>query len=185
MNININDRVDKLEKRITKIEKNLAPQKRAKSKSKPKEDQLTIDLDNLMQKHRERFESGVIFSGLAMPSENPNRLIRWSCSGGFKKEKEVSEFLNSANIHSISKFCTNFSTPEKIEIIKTLIQDGPLTQKEIIESTNISQGQFYHHVKDLINNKMVEKPKKDQYDLSPMGHVISMSFMGIINTFIK
>ena len=173
-----------LEKRIIALETN-AQKVLKKNLVKKKEDSLTLDLDNLMQNHRARFEKGVFFSGLAMPSESPNRLIRWSCSGGFKNKKEFDSFLNLASANDISQFCANFSSTEKLKIIRTLIEKEALTQKEILELTDLSQGQFYHHVKELIANKLIQKVKQDKYDLSPMGHVLAISFIGIINTFLK
>ena len=58
-------------------------------------------------------------------------------------------------------------------------------QKEILASAELSQGQFYHHLKDLLASRLVEKLEKDQYDLSEMGHVLSISFIGIVNAFAK
>lgn len=179
------DKLRELEKRVALLEKLVVKPTKHSKKSTTKEDQLTIDLDNLMQTHRERFANGLVFSGLAFPSKNPNRFIRWSCSGGFKASKEVNEFLDLATAEHTSAFCSNFSTAEKMKIIKVLIKSGPLSQKEILNLTEISQGQFYHHVKDMITNKIIEKPKKDLYDLSPMGHVLSVSFIGLINAFLK
>jgi hypothetical protein len=173
-----------LEKRIAALEKKtLNPIKKVPAKLKL--DSLTVDLDNLMQNHKNRFAKGIFFSGLAIPSENPIRLVRWSCSGGFKTKTEFDDFLNLASADDISQFCSNFSSPEKMKIIRILIQEESLTQKEILELTGLSQGQFYHHVKELISNKLVQKMKQDKYDLSPMGHVLAMSFIGIINTFLK
>lgn len=173
-----------LEKRILALEKT-EEQSVKKNLVKRKEDSLTLDLDNLMQSHGKRFEKGIFFSGLAMPSENPNRLIRWSCSGGFKNKKELTSFLNMASADDISQFCSNFSSPEKLKIIRVLIEEEALTQKQVLELTGLTQGQFYHHIKELVTNKLVLKMKHDKYDLSPMGHVIAMSFIGIINTFLK
>lgn len=173
-----------LEKRIVALEKKVEISSK-KTTSKPKLDSLTTDLDNVMQEHGGRFSKGVFFSGLAIPSDNPNRLVRWSCSGGFKTKNEFDSFLNAASADDISRFCSNFSSPEKMKIIRILIQKEPLTQKEILELTDLSQGQFYHHVKELIANKLIQKMKQDKYDLSPMGHVLAVSFIGIINTFLK
>jgi DNA-binding transcriptional ArsR family regulator len=173
-----------LEKRIIALEKK-AESSSKKTVTKPKLDSLTTDLDSIMQGHGSRFTKGVFFSGLAIPSENPNRLVRWSCSGGFKTKNEFDSFLNMASGDDISRFCSNFSSPEKMKIIRILIQEEPLTQKEILELTDLSQGQFYHHVKELIANKLIQKMKQDKYDLSPMGHVLAVSFIGIINTFLK
>ncbi|MFX3675599.1 MAG: winged helix-turn-helix domain-containing protein [bacterium] len=180
-----NTKINELEKRIIALEKLVLKPSKNTRRSKPKLDQLTVDLDNLMKIHRERFSGGVIFSGLALPSDNPNRLIRWSSSGGFKTPNDTDKFIDLATAEDISAFCSNFSSPEKMKIIRELIKDGPLSQKEILHQTKISQGQFYHHVKDMISNKLVEKPKKDFYDLSEMGHVLSVSFIGLINTFLK
>lgn len=177
-------KIIELEKRITALEKKSAIIS-TKSISKAKLDSITVDLDNLMQTHSTRFSKGIFFSGLAVPSENPNRLVRWSCSGGFKTKNEFDSFLNKASDDDISQFCSNFSSPEKMKIIRILIQEEPMTQKEILELTGLSQGQFYHHVKELIANKLIQKLKQDKYDLSPMGHVLAMSFISIINTFLK
>lgn len=173
-----------LEKRIIALEKATKQPVIKKSKNR-KESELTIELDNLMQGHAKKFDKGIFFSGLALPSENPNRLIRWSCSGGFKNNNEFNNFLNLASAEDISRFCSNFSSPEKLKIIRILIEKEALTQKDILELTGLTQGQFYHHLKELISNKLVQKEKQDKYDLTPMGHVLAMSFIGIINTFLK
>lgn len=179
------DKFSELEKRVAALEKQRQASPPKKKTSKPSEKEFVADLDALMQKHSQAFAKGIIFSGLAMPSTNPNRLIRWSGSGGFKNESEVDSFIDNASSEDIARFCVNFSSPEKLMIIKSLIKQGPLGQKEILEITKISQGQFYHHLKDLLASKLVEKHKKDTYDLSAVGHVLSMSFMGIINAFVK
>ncbi len=176
----IQSKLKELEQRITKLEK-----PNVIKKSIPSKGSLPSDLDELMQKHSMSYKGGIIFSGIAMPSKNPDRLVRWSGAGGFKNGTEATEFLDSIDEGGISQFCSNFSSLEKLVIIKTLIKAGPLNQKELLSSTNLSQGQFYHHVKDLINGKFVVKSKKDQYDITPMGHVLSLSFMGIIKTFLK
>jgi hypothetical protein len=180
----IESRLNDLEKRMKKLENLEKPIKKSQNTG-PAKGTLPADLDELMQKHSKSFKGGIIFSGIAMPSENPNRLVRWSGAGGFKNDQEVEDFINKTNEDGISKFCSNFSSTEKLMIIKALIKDGPLNQKELLSLTKLSQGQFYHHVKDLINGKFVIKGKKDQYDITPMGHVLSLSFMGIINTFLK
>lgn len=182
---NMTDRFAKLEKRVKNLEKIAAWPTVKKKFSKNTEEDLVRDLDKLMNKHSNLFGKGIIFSGLAMPSLNPNRLIRWSGCGGFRNEAEVNEFIDNASSEDIARFCLNFASPEKLMIIKSLIKMGPLGQKDILEITKMSQGQFYHHLKDLIGSKLVEKHKKDNYDLSATGHVLSMSFIGIINTFIK
>lgn len=176
-------RLAALEKRIKKLENQNKPLKSISSG--PSKGTLPADLDDLMKKHSKSHKGGIIFSGIAMPSENPNRLVRWSGSGGFKDVQEVNDFLDKIDEAAISKFCSNFSSLEKLLIIKALIKEGPLNQKELLSLTNLSQGQFYHHIKDLIAGKFVIKSKKDQYDISQMGHVLSLSFMGIINTFLK
>lgn len=178
------NKIVELEKRISALEKkSVAALKKPASKTKL--DSLAVDLDIVMQSHNGRFAKGIFFSGLAIPSENPNRLVRWSCSGGFKTKNEFDSFLNMASADDVSRFCSNFSSPEKMKIIRILIQKEPLTQKEILELTGLTQGQFYHHVKELIANKLIQKMKQDKYDLSPMGHVLAMSFISIINTFLK
>lgn len=177
----LNKKIASLEKRILSLEKN-AVKPIKKNTSRKKDDSLTIDLDNLMQDQSKRFEKGIFFSALAMPSNNPERLIRWSCSGGFKNKKEINNFLNFASAEGISQFCSNFSSPEKVKIIRILIEEETLTQKKILELTGLTQGQFYHHVKELIINKLVQKMKQDKYDLTPFGHVMAMSMIGIINS---
>lgn len=181
---NLELKLKDLEKRIKKLEGAKKSETRPE-KFVPSKGTLPADLDELMQKHSKSFKGGIIFSGIAMPSENPNRLIRWSGAGGFKDGKEVNDFLDNANEAGIAQFCSNFSSPEKLMIIKALIKKGSLNQKELLSLTKLSQGQFYHHIKDLINGKFVVKRKKDQYDITSMGHVLSLSFMGIINTFLK
>jgi predicted XRE-type DNA-binding protein len=181
----IDKKLAALEKRVEELEKN-AKKLTKKAVSKRKEDDsLVSDLDRLMQSHGKKFEKGIFFSGLAVPSESPERLVRWSCSGGFKNRKEFTNFLNIASADDVSQFCSNFSSPEKLKIIKVLIEEEALTQKQVLELTGLTQGQFYHHVKELVANKMIQKMKHDKYDLSPMGHVLAMSFIGIINAFLK
>ncbi|MBK7890818.1 MAG: winged helix-turn-helix transcriptional regulator [Bdellovibrionales bacterium] len=177
-------KVEDLEKRIAKLELMLGATP-TKPKSATSEKELAIDLDKFMQKHGGLFQKGMMFSGLAMPSQNPRRLVRWSGCGGFKNDIEFDQFIETANTDIITKFSGNFSSIEKLAIVKSLIKDGPLAQKEILERTKISQGQFYHHIKDLLSSKMIEKIEKDKYDLSPMGHVLSISFLGLINAFAK
>ena len=157
----------------------------AKAKPATSEKELADDLDRLMLKHGGLFAKGLMFSGLAIPSKNPRRLVRWSGCGGFKTDKEFDQFIKNANAEVVSRFSANFSSPEKLFIIKSLIKAGPMGQKEILSATDLSQGQFYHHIKDLLSSKMVEKLEKDKYDLSPMGHVLAVSFIGLINAFAK
>ncbi|MBT3982048.1 MAG: winged helix-turn-helix transcriptional regulator [Bacteriovoracaceae bacterium] len=177
-------KLKELENRIKALE-NLNVKNISTAKStRPKLDQLTIDLDELLVAHNKRFKKGIVFSGIAIPSENENRLIRWSCSGGFKSDKEFNEFIDQADANDISKFCQCFSSEEKLLIIRAIIKDGVMSQKQILEYTGLSQGQFYHHIKELILNRLIVK-EKSTYDLSPMGHVLSVSFTGIINAFIK
>lgn len=136
------------------------------------------------EENNKRFKKGVVFSGMAIPSESDKRFVRWSCSGGFKTDKEFNGFIDQASASDISKFYQCFSSEEKLLIIRALIKVGAMSQKDILEYTGISQGQFYHHIKDLISNRLIIK-EKSVYDLSPMGHVLSVSFTVIINTFIK
>jgi hypothetical protein len=180
----INKKLLELEKRVNALERTSRKVVKTGS-SRVKLDALTVDLDNLMQKHSERFKNGILFSGLAIPSDNPTRLVRWSCSGGFKNDKEFDQFIELARSEDISRFCSNFSSPEKLKIIRAMIKEGSLTQKEVLERTDLTQGQFYHHIKELVGSKLIEKLKQDKYDLSPMGHVLATSFIGIINTFLK
>lgn len=177
-------KIEELEARVLVLEGKLGlavPKKKASGTEK----ELAADLDVLMQKHSALFAKGLMFSGLAMPSENPRRFIRWSGCGGFKNDNDFNSFVENANADLISRFSANFSSPEKLMIVKALILQGPLSQKEILASAQLSQGQFYHHLKDLLASRLVEKLEKDQYDLSAMGHVLSISFIGIINAFAK
>lgn len=177
-------KIEELEKRISKLEAVMGSSP-AKPSPATSERELADDLDKLMKKHSGLFAKGLMFSGLAIPSKNPRRLVRWSGCGGFKNEREFDQFIRNANAELVSQFSANFSSPEKLFIIKSLINAGPLGQKEILNETDISQGQFYHHIKDLLSSKMVEKLEKDKYDLSPLGHVLSVSFIGLINAFAK
>jgi hypothetical protein len=180
---NIEAKLKELEKRIQKLE---SPSKKLKSeKAGPSKGSLPGDLDELMQKHSKTKKGGIIFSGIAMPSDNPDRLVRWSGAGGFESSRDVDDFLDNVSDEGVTLFCSNFSSPEKLLIIKALIKDGPLNQKELLSLTKITQGQFYHHIKDLISGKFIHKVKKDQYDITPMGHVLALSFMGIIHSFTK
>ena len=180
---NIEAKLKELEKRIQKLE---TPSKSKKlTNAGPSKGSLPSDLDELMQKHSKSNKGGIIFSGIAMPSENPDRLVRWSGAGGFNSSDEVNDFLDKVNDEGVSLFFSNFSSSEKLLIIKVLIKDGPLNQKDLLSLTNLTQGQFYHHIKDLINGKFVQKIKKDQYDITPTGHVLALSFMGIIHSFLK
>jgi|GEM_PF-4505912 len=134
------DKIKELEKRVTSLERKISPGKKDRPSMKTNEKEFVTDLDNLMMKHGNLFKKGIIFSGLAMPSDNPNRLVRWSGCGGFKSDKEVNEFIENAKPEAISKFCLNFSSPEKLLIIKSLMKNGPMGQKEILEQTSITQG---------------------------------------------
>lgn len=180
----VDKKIAALEKRITALEK-IAESSPKKSVSKVKPDTIPYELDKLMQDQSHQYPKGVFFSGLAVPSENPSRLIRWSCSSGFKTKTDFKKFLNLASADDISRFCSNFSSPEKMKIVRILIEEEPLTQKEILDLTGLSQGQFYHHVKELISNQLIQKVKQDKYDLTPMGHVLATTFIGIINAFLK
>lgn len=180
---NLETKLKELEKRIQKLE--ASPKTNKREKVGPPIGSLPSDLDELMQKHSKANKGGIIFSGIAMPSENPDRLVRWSGAGGFNNNKEVDEFLDKVSDEAVSLFCSNFSSPEKFLIIKALIKDGPLNQKDLLSLTKLTQGQFYHHIKDLIAGKFIHKIKKDQYDITPMAHVLALSFMGIIHSFTK
>lgn len=177
-------KIDELEKRVKLLEGIIYKDNSDPAANHVVEDQLTLDLDKVMINHGKKFENGVLFSGMAIPSNNKNHFTRWSCSGGFESNEEFNKFIDQASADDISKFCNCFSSGEKLLIIRALIKKGSMTQKEILEYTEISQGQFYHHIKDLISNKLIEK-NKSQYELSTTGHVLSVSFTGIINTFIK
>lgn len=177
-------KLTELENRLASLEAamNIAP---SMKKSSGTEKELACDLDKLMQKYGALFSKGLMFTGIAIPSQNPRRLVRWSGCGGFKSDNEFSEFIERADSDVTARFSANFSSPEKLKIIKTLIRKGPMGQREILASTELSQGQFYHHLKDLLASRLVEKMGKDQYDLSEMGHVLSVSFIGIVNAFAK
>ncbi len=64
-----------------------------------------------MQKHGKANKGGIIFLGIAMPSDNPERLVGWSGAGGFKNSKEVDEFIDKVSDDAVSLFCSNFSSP--------------------------------------------------------------------------
>jgi len=179
----LEEKLKELEKRVQKLES--APRAAKKEKVGSPKGSLPSDLDELMQKHSKVNKGGIIFSGIAMPSDKPAGFVRWSGAGGFNSSKEVDDFLDDVSDEGVALFCSNFSSPEKLLIIKALIKDGPLNQKELLSLTKITQGQFYHHIKDLISGKFIQKTKKDQYDITPMGHVLALSFMGIINSFLK
>lgn len=180
---NFEAKLKELEKRIKKLE--ASPKSNKNEKKAPPKGSLPSDLDELMQKHSKAHKGGIIFTGIAMPSDNPDRLVRWSGAGWFNSNKEVNDYLDKVSDEAVALFCSNFSSPEKLLIIKALIKDGPLNQKELLFLTKLTQGQFYHHIKDLISGKFIHKIKKDQYDITPMGHVLALSFMGIIHSFSK
>lgn len=183
-----NKKLNELERRINKLEEFIAPDitPKGKVRTNNKENKLTLDLDELMVTHNKRYKKGVVFSGMAIPNntDNKDRLVRWSCSGGFKTDQEFNNFIDHASASDVSNFCNCFSSEEKLLIIRSLIKSGGMSQRDVLKSTGISQGQFYHHIKDLISYGLIVKDRS-VYDLSPMGHVLSISFTGIINTFIK
>lgn len=179
----IENKIKELEERILKLE---AIKKSAKiEKTGPAKGSLASDLDELMQRHSKTNKGGIIFTGIAIPSDKPERLVRWSGSGGFKTPKEVNDYLDNVSDEAVSLFCSIFSSAEKLHVIKALVKDGPLNQKELLAMTELTQGQFYHHIKDLIGGKFVHKIKKDQYDITPIGHMLALSFIGIIHSFSK
>jgi hypothetical protein len=159
--------------------------KKLETRTKKLKKTLVSDLDELMQKHSHSNKGGIIFSAIAIPSNNPERLVRWSGAGGFNNRKEIDEFIDKVSDEAVFLFCSNFSSAVKIQIIKTLIKDGPTNQKELWSFTKLAKEQFDHHIQDLICGKLIQKIKKDQYDITPMGHVLAMSFMGLIHSFSK
>ena len=141
-----------LEKRLTRLEKAVFKDSRPATRT-TKKSQLVSDLDSLMKDHH--CDGGIIFSGVAIPSKSEERFIRWSSSGNFKTVKELNKFIDDTSTDTVFDFCQSFSSKEKLSIIKALIKNESLTQKEIVKLTEITQGKFYHHIKDLISNKFV------------------------------
>jgi hypothetical protein len=107
------------EKRTQKLES--SPKSKKIVKTGPAKGSLTSDLDKLMQKHGKAYKGGIVFSGIAIPSDNPDRLVRWSGAGGFNNRKEFEEFLDKVTDKAVSLFCSSFSSPEKLLVIKALI----------------------------------------------------------------
>jgi hypothetical protein len=113
---NLEIKLKELEKRIQKLES--SPKSSKSERVGPPKGSLPSDLDELMQKHSKANKGGIIFSGIAMPSDNPERLVRWSGAGGFNNSKEVDEFLDKVSDEAVSIFCSNFSSPENFSLLK-------------------------------------------------------------------
>jgi predicted transcriptional regulator len=175
------EKIKELEKRIKKLECEVFKTSKKASRKKG-EKALISDLDSLMQNSYSK--GGIIFSGVAIPSDSEDRFIRWSTSGAFDCINDINRFIDQTPIDAVFEFCQSFSSREKLQIIKSLIKNESLNQKEIVKISNITQGKFYHHVKDLLANKLV-KNKDGCYSLTPMGHVLAMSLIGLTNAFVK
>ncbi len=170
-----------MEKRLKKLENEVFKYSKNKSSNKGNKT-LVNDLDTLMKNKYSK--GGIVFSGVAIPSESGDRFVRWSTSGSFENSKEVYEYINQASTEAIFEFCQSFSSKEKLQIIKILLKNESLNQKDIVSLTGITQGKFYHHIKDLLSNKFV-KNTDSNYSLTAMGHVLAMSLIGLTNAFVK
>lgn len=165
-------KMDELEKRISRLEKkqNIDKFNPDKSYYPKNEPEYVIKIENLLHDLKNKIQKALITSCgfIHFNDKTP----QWSWIMGFDTESEFINFIYNANCKKIAELCSQFTTKEQINIVKNLIVFGPQSQGDLLKRLKISQGQFYHYIKDLISNKLVERKKKDLYNATIDGLVL-------------
>jgi hypothetical protein len=67
---------------------------------------------------------------------------------------------------AIEKFFSIFSNRQRVSLMRAMIGIESITSTELREKTGLTEGQFYHHIRELSSAECVVKKGQDQYRLS-------------------
>lgn len=73
---------------------------------------------------------------------------------------------------TIEKFFSIFSNKQRIALMRAMIGSENITSTELQAKTGLTEGQFYHHIRELASAECVIKKGQDQYRLSDTGKIL-------------
>jgi DNA-binding HxlR family transcriptional regulator len=72
----------------------------------------------------------------------------------------------------IEKFFSIFSSEKRVSLMRALLNDETKTSAALKEETGLTEGQFYHHMRELAAAECLVKKDQDQYRLSNTGKIL-------------
>lgn len=62
-----------------------------------------------------------------------------------------------------------FGSPQKIALVRVLLQNGPQSGSQLEEKTGLTTGSLYHHLRELMHARVIESETRSRYQLTEMG----------------
>jgi predicted transcriptional regulator len=72
----------------------------------------------------------------------------------------------------IEKFFAVFDNGKRVALMRALLSGDNRTSAALREETGLTEGQFYHHMRDLAAAECLIKGGQDQYRLSDTGKIL-------------
>ncbi len=123
----------------------------------------------------------MLLAGFVRTKEQKDEDVhRWSSIHGYDSFDDLADHISSANEEDIVNCCSQFSSKEKLAIIKALVKDTSMSRQQLLEESEVSQGQLNHHIKDLIALQFVERPKQDEYRMTNKGFLCAAMILSSV-----
>jgi len=180
--VQLKQEVEELKKTVSSIQQKLSDRPEASVDAPPKAKGFTDEMREPAQKIRELLQGeplilvfnlrgfcvvrGKIWthekggSGLASFAQNPTML--------FIPSDKVEENRNCPE-EVILKYFSIFSATQRISLMRALLSEEPKSSAELKEETGLTDGQFYHHMRELAAAGCLLKKGHDQYRFSDTG----------------
>jgi DNA-binding HxlR family transcriptional regulator len=180
--VQLKQEVEELKKTVSSIQQKLSGRPEAPIDAPPKAKGFTDDMREPAQKIRELLQGEPLilvfnlrafcvvrgkiwthetgYSGIASFAQNPTVF----CIPSDKVEEN-----RNCPEEIISKYFSIFSGVQRISLMRALLNEEPRTSAELKEETGLTDGQFYHHLRELAAAGCLLKKGHDQYHLSDTG----------------
>ncbi len=153
--MSVENKIKELEERLARLEREISE---IKSKITPKEVIEEISVEAIRKKlieQSEEFKEGfVMIAGYAKNN-------RWEMISTPKN-------LLDLNPKKIATFCESLSNECRVKILKALY-DGTKTSSELSKITGLEGGQLYHHLRILIQNRLISVRRRGEYQITGFG----------------
>jgi len=98
------------------------------------------------------------------------------------EQARADEVLRSHSASELAQLVSPFGSAERVAILMGLYR-AEKTGQSLCEETGLSQGQLYHHIKDLLYLGYVRQSSRNLYDITPRGRQALLTVAIMVDDF--
>ena len=170
--------VEGLVERLGRLEEELRGLKAQAGQAPAPSHGLDPALEQYLEKHlspapgRDGVRGVVLYAGLLkLPDEAGGATSAWVIT-------VTEDRLFDLPLEQAERRLAPFARKERLAILRALFGQTK-SVAELAESTGLTQGQIYHHLKELCQAEYVSSPSRNSYTLDPKGQIALMTLLAV------